>query len=130
MAKTDFKTVADYLATLGLEEQIAVRAICDVIQQAVPEAEGTISYQLPAYKYHGWIFYVSAATKHYAISCPPPWNVFEAFKAELAPYNISKSTIQFPKSEPLPLDLIAAMSKYRGDENVRLEAAKAKKPKT
>lgn len=129
MAKTDFKTVADYLATLGADEQVAVRAICDAIQKAVPDAEEVISYQPPAYKYHGWIFYASAASKHYAISCPPPWSVFEAFKAELVPYNISKSTIQFPKAEPLPLQLIAAMSTYRADENVRLEAVKAKKPK-
>jgi uncharacterized protein YdhG (YjbR/CyaY superfamily) len=127
MAKTDFKTVEDYLATLSADDRTAVRAICDTIQKAVPDAEETISYQLPAYKYHGWIFYVSTATKHYAISCPPPFTVYEAFKAQLAPYQASKTTIQFPKSAPVPLKLIGDMSAYRAEENLKREASKKQK---
>lgn len=119
MAKTDFKTVDDYLASLSADDRKAVHAVCDAIQNAVPDAEGTISYQIPAYRYHGWIFYVSAASKHYAISCPPPFTVYEVFKAELASYKSSKTTIQFPKSAPLPLKLIGDMSAYRAKENLK-----------
>jgi len=129
MAKTDFKSADDYLATLSDDDRKAVRSICDAIRQAVPEAEEVISYQLPAYKFHGWIFYVSAATKHYAISCPPPFAMFEAFKEELAPYDTSKSTIRFPKSQPLPLELIADMARFRAEENVKGASAKKAKKK-
>jgi uncharacterized protein YdhG (YjbR/CyaY superfamily) len=104
-----------------------VQAICNAIQEAVSEAEEVISYQLPAYKYHGWIFYVSVATNHYAISCPPPFAAFSAFKSELAPYEISKSAVKFPKSAPVPLALIADMSRYQAEENLR--RAVMKKPK-
>ena len=127
MAKTDFKNVGEYLATLSEHDRAAVAAICDAIKEAVPEAEEVISYQLPAYKYHGWIFYVSAATHHYAISCPPPFAAFEAFKSELAPYEISKSTVRFPKSAPVPLALVANMSRYQAQQNLRRSAGK--KPK-
>ena len=127
MAKTDFKNVDEYLATLSEHDRDVVQAICSAIREAVPEAEEVISYQLPAYKYRGWIFYVSAATNHYAISCPPPFATFEAFKSELAPYEISKSTVRFPKSAPVPLALIGEMSRYQAQENLRRSAGK--KPK-
>jgi uncharacterized protein YdhG (YjbR/CyaY superfamily) len=127
MAKTDFKNLGEYFATLSGPDRDVVQAICNAIKEAVPEAEEVISYQLPAYKYHGWIFYVSAATNHYAISCPPPFAAFEAFKSELAPYEISKSAVKFPKSAPLPLALISDMSRYQALQN--LQRAVAKKPK-
>ena len=127
MAKTDFKNVGEYLATLSEHDRDAVQAICDAIKAAVPEAEEVISYQLPAYKYHGWIFYVSAATNHYAISCPPPFAAFAAFKSELAPYEMSKSAVKFPKSAPVPLALIGDMSRYQAQQNLQRSASK--KPK-
>jgi uncharacterized protein YdhG (YjbR/CyaY superfamily) len=127
MAKTDFKSVDEYLETLLENERKVVRSICDAIREAVPDAEEVISYQLPAYKLHGWIFYVSAATKHYALSCPPPFAVFEKFRTELAPYEISKSAIKFPKGAPVPLTLISDMSRYQAEQNLERTRKKAKK---
>jgi hypothetical protein len=40
------------------------------------------------------------------------------FKEELAPYKLSKSTIQLPKSQPVPFELIGKMAKYRANENL------------
>ena len=97
------------------------------IGDAVPGAEEVISYNIPAFKYEGWIFYYSAYKAHYSLSCPPPWTAFDKFKKELAEYEISKSTIQFPYDKPVPVKLIAAMSKFRAKENE--EAGKKKKTK-
>ena len=58
MAKTDFRTVDDYLATRSDEERAVLLRMQDAILSAVPEAEPAISYQLPAYKADGWIFYI------------------------------------------------------------------------
>ena len=127
MAKTDFKNVGDYLATLSEHDREVVQAICDAIKAAVLEAEEVISYQLPAYKYHGWIFYVSAATNHYALSCPPPFAAFSEFKSQLAPYEISKSAVKFPKSAPVPLALIGDMARYQAQQNLERAAAKKQK---
>lgn len=126
MAKTDFKTIDEYIATRDEEEQKVLRKIRETIHKAVPGAEEVISYQIPAIKYHGFIFYFSAFTKHYSLSCPPPWTVFEEFSDELSSNEISKSTIQFPKAKPFPYDLLARMSKFRAKENVELEKNKAK----
>lgn len=117
MAKTDFKTAEAYIASAPDADRAGLEAIRKAIRDAVPEAEETISYQIPAFRTgDGWIFYYSVYVNHFSIACPPPWTEREAFKAELAPYKMSKSAIQFPKSEPLPLELIGEMAAFRARE--------------
>ncbi len=127
MAKTDFQTPDEYLATLPPEVRTVLEIVRQTIREAVPEAEEVISYQIPAFKYHGFVWYYSAYKKHFSLSCPPPFTVFEVFKDRLAPYKISKSTIQFPFSEPVPVELIRDMAAFRATEN--LEHSKDKKGK-
>jgi uncharacterized protein YdhG (YjbR/CyaY superfamily) len=127
MAKTDFKTPDDYIQTLSKDVQAILNEVQQTIQEAVPEAEEVISYQIPAFKYHGWIFYVSAYKKHFSLSCPPPFTAFEEFKKELSPYQQSKSTIQFPLDKPVPVKLISQMSKYRAKQNLAAEKKGKKK---
>jgi uncharacterized protein YdhG (YjbR/CyaY superfamily) len=125
MANTDYRSIDEYIDSRNPDEQKVLQKIRQTIQKAVPEAEEVISYQLPAFKYNGWIFYFGAFTNHYSISCPPPFTIFDAFKKELEPYEKSKSTLQFPKNKPFPFDLLTKMSKFRAKEN--LEKAQAKK---
>lgn len=82
---------------------------------------------MPAFKYHGMLIYYSAYKKHYSISFPPPFKVFEVFKEQLSPYEVSKTAVQFPMDQPVPLDLIGEMAKYRANENIEIENKKRKK---
>jgi len=125
MAKTDFQSVDEYIQTFPEERQQDLQAIRKAIRDALPEAEEVISYQLPAYKFHGFTVYFSAASKHYSLSCTPPTEVFEAFKERLEAYKQTKSAIQFPLGKPLPLDLIADIARFRGQENLERAQAKA-----
>lgn len=115
MAKTDFRTVEDYFATRSEEERAVLLKMQDAILSAVPGAEPVISYQIPAYKADGWLFYISAYANHYSLASPPPF--FEGFEDELAPYVVSKSAVQFPKDRPVPYELISHMAKLRAREN-------------
>ena len=126
MAKTDYQSIDEYIAAYDKDEQKVLQKIRQTIHKAVPEAEEVISYQVPAFKYNGWIFYFGAYTNHYSISCPPPFTIFEAFKEELAPYEKSKSTIQFPKNKAFPYDLLTKMSKFRAKQNLEKILAKNK----
>ena len=101
MAKTDYKSIDEYIAAHDAAEQKVLQKMRETIHTAVPD------------------------TNHYSISCPPPFTVFDAFKKDLAPYEMSKSTIQFPKSKAFPYDLLTKMSKFRAKEN--LEKAEFKK---
>jgi uncharacterized protein YdhG (YjbR/CyaY superfamily) len=55
----------------------------------------------------------------------PPFTIFDVFKQELSPYEVSKTTIQLPKDKPIPLELVSEIVKYRAKEN--LERKKKKK---
>lgn len=121
MAKTDFKSAQEYIDTFPENIQKILQTVRRVIKKAVPEAEEVISYQIPAFKFHGWIFYYSAYKEHYSLSCPPPFTVFEEFASDLSQYKRSKSTIRFPLNEPVPEHLIEKMVKYQAEENLKRE---------
>jgi len=113
MAKTDFKTVDQYLATHPENVRAVLRTVRGVIRKAVPDAEEVISYQMPAFKLHGRVMIFFAGWKeHYSIY-PATDGLTEAFKKDLAGYEMSKGTIKFPLSEPVPASLIARLAKYR-----------------
>lgn len=127
MAKTDFKTADEYIASAPDADQAGLQAIRKAIRDAVPEAEEAISYQIPAFRTaHGWILYYSVYSNHFSLSAPPPGTEREAFKAELAPYKTSKAAIQFPKSAPLPLKLIGDLAAFRARELAERAKAKGK----
>lgn len=126
MAKINYENADHYISVFPEEVQKILQLVRKTIRKAVPKAEEVISYGIPAFKKDGsWIFYYSAYKNHYSLSCPPPFAHFEAFKKELAPYEKSKSTIQFPYSEPVPVKLIGDMATFRAKLNA--ETPKKKK---
>src|SRR5688572_6961245 len=105
MAKTDFKSVDDYVATFPESVQEVLRMVRNAIREGVPEAEEVISYQIPAYKLQGHpVIYFGGWKQHYSLY-PVTERLLEAFKDDLAPYTVSKGTIRFPLSRPVPVDL-------------------------
>jgi uncharacterized protein YdhG (YjbR/CyaY superfamily) len=126
MAKTDFQTVDEYIASRPEAVQVALQRVRRAIRQAVPEAEEAISYQIPAYKLHGQrMVYFAGWKEHYSLY-PATDGVAEAFQEELAPYQVSKGTIRFPLSQPVPVKLIARITRFRA--HVAAERAKTKRP--
>ena len=138
MAKTDYKNAEEYLAIFSPETRKILETVRKAIRAAVPGAEEVISYQIPAFKKDGgWIFYYSGYKAHYALACPPPFAAFKAFAKELAPYKKSVSAVQFPYDQPVPVALIAKMSKHQAEQNAtgapasrpaRMAAAKSAAP--
>ena len=123
MAKTDYKNADEYLATLSPETRKVLETVRKTIRAAVPGAEEVISYQIPAFRKDGrWVFYYSGYKDHYALACPPPFAAFKAFAKELAPYKKSVSTVQFPYDKPVPVELIAKMSKHQVEQNAAVAA--------
>jgi uncharacterized protein YdhG (YjbR/CyaY superfamily) len=125
--KARFETVNEYIGSFPKEVQATLEKIRQTIKKAEPDAEEVISYQIPAFKLHGFLVYFSAYKEHYSITFPPPFTVFEKFKKELAPYEMSKTTVQLPMKQPIPFDLITKMVKFRAKENQETEKKKKKK---
>lgn len=117
MAKTDFKTIDEYQAGFPPEIVERMEAIRAIIHKAVPKVEETISYQIPFFKYQGYLISYCAFAKHLSLSYPYTQEFLKEFKTELAPYKMSKSIIQFPHSDKLPLTLIKKIIQFRKEEN-------------
>jgi uncharacterized protein YdhG (YjbR/CyaY superfamily) len=116
MAKTDFKSVDEYIATRPQDVQAILQSVRKAIRKGVPSAEETISYQIPTYKLHGnRVLYFAGWKQHFSLY-PATDQVVEAFKDELAPYTINKGTIRFPLSEPVPVKLIERIARFRAKE--------------
>lgn len=129
MAKTDFKSVSEYIASKPKDAQSALRRVRSTIRKAVPAAEEGISYQIPAYKLNGVPVAYFAGWKHHYSLYPASGAVVAEFKDELAPYELSKGTIKFPLSEPVPVDLIARIVKFRAKQVTMREKGKGGRKK-
>src|SRR5687767_4070473 len=99
MAKTDFKSVDEYIATHPEVVQAILQRVRTTIRKAVPGAEEVISYQIPAYKLHGGaVIYFAGWKRHFSLY-PATGPLVEAFRDDLAPYEVNdKGTIRFPLS--------------------------------
>jgi len=122
MAKTDFKSVEQYIAAQPPPVRPALRRLRGIIRKAVPSAEEVISYQIPAYKLPGATVIWFAGWKQHVSLYPASPELVAEFRRELAPYELSKGTIRFPLSEPVPARLVERIARFRA----RQAAASAK----
>ncbi|MGH9790446.1 MAG: iron chaperone [Candidatus Acidiferrales bacterium] len=115
----------EYIASQAKPVQAALKRVRSAIRQAVPGAEEVISYQIPAYKLGGGpVLYFAGWKQHYSLY-PATAQVIGAFRNDLAAYKVSKSTIRFPLSEPVPVKLIGRIAKFRAKENAKRVKAEA-----
>lgn len=87
-----------------------------IIQEEVPDAEASISYGMPAWKLEGKPLVYAAGYRHHIGFYATPAG-HEAFVEELAGYRQGKGSVQFPLTNPLPIDLIRRMIRFRAAEN-------------
>lgn len=113
---TNFKTIDQYIALQPEKVILILEEIRETIRNVIPEAEETISYQIPTFKYHGNLVHFAAYKNH--IGFYPGASAVEAFKDDVTNYATSKGTIQFPIDEPIPLDLISKITAFRVKQNL------------
>ena len=110
------KSVDEYIASQPASAKAALRRVRDTLRKALPEAEEVISYSMPAYRSHGRIvLYFAAWKEHYSLY-PAGQRLDTALLRELARYEVSKGTIRFPLSEPVPVRFISRIAKFRARE--------------
>jgi uncharacterized protein YdhG (YjbR/CyaY superfamily) len=125
--KAGYRTIDEYIATFPQDIQALLQEVRATIRAAAPDAEERISYQMPAFAQHGNLVYFAALKGH--IGFYPTSSGVAAFKDELASYVSTPGAIQFPLNQPLPLDLITRIVRFRVAENLQRAAAKAQKRK-
>jgi uncharacterized protein YdhG (YjbR/CyaY superfamily) len=129
MAKTDFESVDEYIASQPEAVRGILGRVRSTIREAVPGAEEVISYKIPTYKLHGGpVLYFAGWKRHYSLY-PATERVVAAFKDELASYEVSKGTIRFPLAQPVPVKLIGRIAKFRAKEVAEREKTKVAVPR-
>lgn len=120
-------TIDEYIANFPKEVQETLQELRATIKNAAPEAEEAISYQMPTFKLKGNLVHFAAYKNH--IGFYPTPSGIEKFKEELSAYEGAKGSVKFPIDQPLPLDTIAKIVKFRVTENLEKAEAKSKKKK-
>jgi uncharacterized protein YdhG (YjbR/CyaY superfamily) len=92
-----YTTIHEYIETFSVPIQKKLSTIRELIKKIAPDALEKISYRMPT-------FY------------PTPSGVSK-FKRELSKYETFKGAVQFPMAEPLPIELIRKIVKFRVQEN-------------
>lgn len=116
MKYTTAKTIDEYLNALPENVRTTLEKLRSTIKSVAPEAEEVISYQMPAFKYHGLLVYFSAFKNHCSFF-PGGSSLLTKLKDELKPYRTSAGTIQFTVDKPLPTALVRKIVKARMKQN-------------
>lgn len=120
------KNIDEYIAGFPNEVQEILEKIRRTIRKAAPDAEETISYQIPTFTLKGkYLVYFAAYKKHIGFY-PAPTGI-DKFKNELSVYGSGKGTLKFPLDKPIPFDLISKIVRFRVKENLERAEAKGKK---
>jgi len=129
MAKTNYASVTDYIKAQPPKTRAVLKQVRAVLRKALPEADEVISYQIAAYKVDGVPAVFFAGWKEHFSLYPAGVALVAAFEKQLAKYEVSKGTIRFPLSEPVPERLVARIARFREKEAKAVAEARAIKKK-
>ena len=108
------KSIDEYIEAFPKEIRSILQQIRETIKKAAPEADETISYNMPAFKMKKVLVYFAAFKNHIGFYALPSGN--NAFQKELLKYKTGKGSIQFPLTEKIPFDLIKKIVEFRVKE--------------
>ena len=107
------KTVAEYLAAAPADKRRALMSLRKTIRAAAPKAVEVLSYGLVGFKYNGKaLVYLGYAKSHCALY-GGTGRFVATHASELKAYDLSKGTIRFQPTKPLPARLVTRMVKAR-----------------
>jgi uncharacterized protein YdhG (YjbR/CyaY superfamily) len=119
-------SIDEYIRAFPRDVQKKLADLRSTIRRAAPDAVEKIAYRMPTFFQKKNLVHF-AAYQHHIGFYPTPSGI-DAFKDELTRYVTSKGAIQFPIDEPLPLDLVTRIVKFRVAENEAKAVAKKKPP--
>lgn len=116
------RDIDEYIAGFPPEIQKILQKIRITIRKAAPAAQETIKYQMPTFTLNGNLVHFAVCKKHIGFY-PAPRNDKE-FSDELAAYKGTRSSLSLPFDQPIPLDLIRRIVKFRVKNALKRASAK------
>ena len=111
------KNIDEYISNFPESTRLILETIREAIKTAAPEASERIAYGMPAFQLNGRpLVYFAGYKKHIGFYATPTGHA--AFAEDLSKYKQGKGSVQFPLDEPMPLDLISRIVKFRVKANL------------
>ena len=118
------KTIDGYIHSFPPDVRGKLTQLRRLVKQIAPGAVERISYRIPAFFLNGVLVWFAAHSNH--IGFYPKASAVARFRKELVKYKHAKGSVRFPLDEPLPLDLIRRIVRFRVAENSRLAKKRAR----
>lgn len=110
--------VDEYIKSFPKSTQTLLKQVRKAIKENALGAEEMIAYGMPGYKLNKKpLVYFAGYANHIGFYATP--NGHEKFAKELSKYKQGKGSVQFPIDEPMPIDLITKIVKFRVTENLK-----------
>ena len=110
--------VYEYIKSFPKSTQTLLKQVRKAIKENALGAEEMIAYGMPGYKLNKKpLVYFAGYANHIGFYATP--NGHEKFAKELSKYKQGKGSVQFPIDEPMPIDLIIKIVKFRVTENLK-----------
>lgn len=101
------------LAGAPPEHRAALQALRETIAAAAPEAAETISYAMPAFRYHGRALVSYSSFKNHCSLFPMSAELIETHPEKVGSFATAKGTLQFTPEHPIPTDVVAWIVRER-----------------
>jgi uncharacterized protein YdhG (YjbR/CyaY superfamily) len=105
------RSIDAYIAGFTPEVRAILEEIRSTIARAAPDAEETISYNIPTFTLGRALVHFAAFKKH--IGMFPPVRGDAKLEKAVAPYAGEKGNLRFPLDQPIPYELIERIVKHR-----------------
>lgn len=124
---TPVASIDAYHAGFPAEVQERLQLVRELIRREAPAATECINYGIPTFRFHGNLVHYGAYEKH--LGFYPGASGMAAFSEQLSAFKQGKGSVQFPHDQPVPLELVAEIVRYRLKENEEMALAKKTKKK-
>jgi uncharacterized protein YdhG (YjbR/CyaY superfamily) len=105
------KNIEKYIEDAPELAQKRLREMLKCFRSAIPGAEESIKWNMPAIARERILFTFGAHKNHVSLYSTP--STFKPFLKELKGLKTSSSTIQFPLDKPIPAGLLRKIAKHR-----------------
>lgn len=106
-------TVDDYLALVKPSQRNILEAFRKMVKELVPDAEESVSYGVPTFKYQKKpLIYYAAFANHMSIY-PASDEMVAVVGKELADFRTSTGTLQFTETKQIPATLLKKIIQFR-----------------
>jgi uncharacterized protein YdhG (YjbR/CyaY superfamily) len=106
-------TFDEYLTSVPEPQKTELERVRQVVRRAVPDAEESVSYGMPAFKYKKRPLLGFRMSKNHLSVFPFSPEAVDAARDALAGFDLSKGTVRFTPDKPIPDAALEELLRHR-----------------